>query len=93
MSMDHNHPGGFSGTVGAGGSGHIAWSASSGTPKKKTLTYNSIEVSYDYETKQLKVVNAGGEEINYDEEELAELRNALTALGLSIPPGSGVTCR
>lgn len=80
--------------AGTGGVGHVTWAASSGTPKKKSLTYNSIEVSYDYELKQLKVVNSGGEEINLDEEELNELRNALQAMGLSlVPPGNGVHYR
>jgi hypothetical protein len=63
-----------------------------GTVKKKTLEFNALEVSYNYETRELNVVNASGQEVSFDEEELAELKAALVLLGIGFS-GTGTEYR
>lgn len=83
--------GGYTGVYvaggGGGGGGGTYNTATSpllpaGSPKKKTLEFNALEVSYNYETQELSTVNASGHEISFDAEELLELKAALRLLGL-----------
>lgn len=81
--------------AGTGGVGHVTWAASSGTPKKKSLTYDKLVVEYDYEHQLLTVsetTDTPTKSMQFNQTELAELRNALNILGLN-PPGSGVQHR
>lgn len=84
--------------LGGIGSRHIGHTSTSAvgnpTPKKKTLEFEHLEVSYDYDTSELRVVAAGGNCLVLNPQEVNELRTAMLTLGIGIvPPGDGVTCR
>lgn len=72
-----------------------AWSKATGTPKKKTLTYDKLVVEYDYEYGLLTVsetTDSPAKSMQFNKTELAELRNALAAFGLS-SQGNGIQYR
>lgn len=76
---------GSSYAVGGGGTYNTTTNSplrAAGSPKKKTLEFNALEVSYNYETRELSVVNAQGNELDFDEEELLELKAALRLFNL-----------
>jgi hypothetical protein len=62
-------------------------------PKKKSVEFANLTVSYDYE-QGLVTVKSAGQEFSFDKTELAEFDAALAAFGLPISdfPG-GVTYR
>lgn len=68
-----------------------------GTPRRKTVEYKILTVSYDYESETLAVTDADiAEPMTFSKAALAELRAAITALGvvgLLLPVGDGVTYR
>lgn len=80
--------GGYHGTYAGGGGGGGAFpslaapSRPASTPKKTTLEFNSLEVTYHHESRELTVVNAAGAEIKFDAEGLLELKAALRTFNL-----------
>ena len=58
----------------------------------KTLEFNNLEVTYNYETRELSVLNASGQEMSFNEEELTELKAALVQFGIGIA-GTGTEYR
>lgn len=80
--------------VGNGGRGGIGWpDPKIAVPKKKTLEFENLTCSYNFETRIFTVEGPDGS-MDFDANDLAELRNAMTAFGIGlVPPGSGINYR
>lgn len=78
-----------------GGRGGVGWTdPKTAVPKKKTLEFENLKFTYDFDTREFSVYDSQGSDFIFGEVELAELRNAMTAFGIGFtPPGSGVNYR
>jgi hypothetical protein len=62
-------------------------------PKRKTLEYERLKFSYDYTSRMFAVENEDSCVMEFSEEEMVELRSALTTFGIGTAGGNSVEYR
>ena len=62
-------------------------------PKKRILEYERLKFSYDYTSRMFAIENEDSCVMEFSEEEMVELRAALTSFGIGTAGGNSVEYR
>lgn len=77
--------------IGTGGIGHLGGGSGGApaVPKKKTLEYENLTFTYEFETRIFKIEGPDGA-MTFGPDELSELRAAMTTFGIGLTSTSGM---